>query len=228
MSLRALIIEDEPGLSLTLADLLQADGYVAETAADGRTGLAAALACRFDLIVLDIMLPGMNGLEVCRHLRERGCDTPLIMLTARGQIHDRVSGLKIGADDYLVKPFDPSELLARAEALLRRLGKKKRAPVSRFSFGAVNVDFEIGQVSKDGAPVNLAAKELMLLRHLIDRRGSVVSRDELLQTVWQYQTEVSSRTVDVHVAWLRQKLEVNPQSPKYIQTVRGIGYTFKD
>jgi two-component system alkaline phosphatase synthesis response regulator PhoP len=228
MNLQALIIEDEPGLRLTLADLFQSDGYFAETAGDGPAALKTASTRRFDLIILDVILPGMSGFEVCQSLRARGCDTPLIMLTAKAQIPDRVSGLKLGADDYMIKPFDPAELLARAEALLRRLGKKKRTSVASFAFGGVNINFELGEVRKDGEPVNLAAKELLLLRYLIDRRGSVVSRDELLQTVWGYQTEVSTRTVDVHVAWLRQKLGENTQNPRHIQTVRGVGYAFKD
>ena len=226
MSSRLLLVEDEPGLSLTVSDLLAGEGYQVETAMDGPTGLAKAMQGDFDLIVLDVMLPGKNGLEVCRELRQRGCDTAILMLTAKTQVVDRVVGLKLGADDYLTKPFDPAELLARLEALLRRVTKKRRTRVVRFEFSNVEADFESGQVRKGGELVALAAKELQLLHYLIDRRGAVVPREELLQNIWEYQSDVSSRTIDVHISWLRQKLEDNPQSPKFILTVRGIGYRF--
>jgi two-component system alkaline phosphatase synthesis response regulator PhoP len=225
MSARILLVEDEPGLVLTLSDLLSVEGYEVETAMDGLTGLARAAAEAFDLIVLDVMLPGKNGLEVCRELRQQGKDTPVLMLTARTQLVDRVVGLKIGADDYVTKPFEAPELLARIEALLRR-SKREAAPVGRFEFGNVEVNFENDHVRKGGMPISLAGKELELLRYLIDHRGTVVSRDELLESVWEYQPGVSSRTVDVHVAWLRQKLEDNAQTPKHIHTVRGVGYRF--
>ena len=226
MSSRILLVEDEPGLVLTLSDLLRAEGYTVESAIDGPTGLARALKESFELIVLDVMLPGKNGLEVCRELRQRGKDVAVLMLTAKTQLVDRVVGLKLGADDYLTKPFEPPELLARIEALLRRVNKEKLTPVAQFQFGNVDVDFETGDVRKDGLPIALAAKELELLRYLIDHRGKVVSRDELLEGVWEYQPGVSSRTIDVHVAWLRQKLEDNPQTPRHIHTVRGVGYRF--
>jgi two-component system alkaline phosphatase synthesis response regulator PhoP len=226
VSSRILLVEDEPGLVLTLSDLLRAEGYTVESAIDGTTGLARALNESFDLIVLDVMLPGKNGLEVCRELRQHGKDVAVLMLTAKTQLIDRVVGLKLGADDYLTKPFEPPELLARIEALLRRVNKEKLTPVARFQFGNVEVDFEKGDVRKHGVPFALAAKELELLRYLIDHRGKVVSRDELLEGVWEYQPGVSSRTIDVHVAWLRQKLEDNPQSPRHIHTVRGVGYRF--
>jgi two-component system alkaline phosphatase synthesis response regulator PhoP len=226
MSSRILLVEDEPGLSLTVTDLLEAEGYQVDTAMDGLTGLAKAGTGDFDAVILDVMLPGKSGLDVCRELRQKGCDTAILMLTAKTQVVDRVVGLKLGADDYLAKPFDPSELLARVESLLRRVPKKKRIPVAQFEFGNVSADFALGQVHKKGELVTMAAKELQLLRYLIDRRGTVVSREELLQNVWEYQAEVSSRTIDVHVAWLRQKLEDNPQSPQYIHTVRGVGYRF--
>jgi two-component system alkaline phosphatase synthesis response regulator PhoP len=226
MSSRILLVEDEPGLVLTLSDLLRAEGYTVESAIDGPTGLARALDESFDLIVLDVMLPGKNGLEVCRELRQRGKDVAILMLTAKTQLIDRVVGLKLGAEDYLTKPFEPPELLARIEALLRRVHKEKLTPVARFQFGNVDVDFEMGGVRKDGMPIALAAKELELLRYLIDHRGQVVSRDALLEAVWEYQPGVSSRTIDVHVAWLRQKLEDNPQTPTHIHTVRGVGYRF--
>ena len=226
MSSRILLVEDEPGLVLTLSDLLRAEGYTVESAIDGPTGLSRALNESFDLIVLDVMLPGKNGLEVCRELRQRGKDVAILMLTAKTQLIDRVVGLKLGADDYLTKPFEPPELLARIEALLRRVNKEKLTPVARFQFGNIDVDFEEGDVRKDGLPVALAAKELELLRYLVDHRGKVVSRDELLEGVWEYQPGVSSRTIDVHVAWLRQKLEDNPQTPRHIHTVRGVGYRF--
>ena len=226
MNSRILLVEDEPGLVLTLSDLLRAEGYTVESAIDGPTGLARALNESFDLIVLDVMLPGKNGLEVCRELRQRGKDVAVLMLTAKTQLIDRVVGLKLGADDYLTKPFEPPELLARIEALLRRVNKEKLTPVAQFQFGSVDVDFETGDVRKDGLPIALAAKELELLRFLIDHRGKVVSRDELLEGVWEYQPGVSSRTIDVHVAWLRQKLEDNPQTPRHIHTVRGLGYRF--
>lgn len=226
MSARILLVEDEPGLVITLSDLLAAEGYSVESAGDGPTGLARALNDGFDLLVLDVMLPGKNGFEVCRELRQHGKDVAILMLTAKSQLTDRVVGLKLGADDYLVKPFEPPELLARVEALLRRVKKDNRARVVRYQFGNVDVDFESGEVTKDAAPVSLAGKELELLRYLVDRRGNVVSRDELLEAVWEYQPGVSSRTIDVHVAWLRQKLEDNPQNPRFIHTVRGVGYRF--
>jgi two-component system, OmpR family, alkaline phosphatase synthesis response regulator PhoP len=226
MSSRILLVEDEPGVALTLSDLLAGEGYAVETASDGPAGLARALNEPFDLILLDVMLPGKSGFDVCRELRQQGKDVAVMMLTAKGQLVDRVVGLKLGADDYVTKPFEPPELLARVEALLRRIKKEKLAPVARYRFGNVDVNFETGEVLKDGAPIGLAGKELELLRYLVDHRGKVVSRDELLELVWEYQPGVSSRTIDVHVAWLRQKLEDNPQLPKHIHTVRGVGYRF--
>ena len=226
MSSRILLIEDEPGLVLTVTDLLSAEGYTVESAGDGEAGLAKAADGKFDLVILDVMLPRKTGFDVCRELRQRGIDTAILMLTAKTQVVDRVVGLKLGADDYLTKPFDPAELLARVEALLRRVQKEHRIPVQRFQFGEVEVDFERAEVRRHGQPVNLAAKELQLLRYLVDNRERVVPREEILQRVWEYNSEVSSRTIDVHVAWLRQKLEENPQIPRHIQTIRGKGYRF--
>lgn len=226
MNPRILLVEDEPSVALTVSDLLAGEGYDVETAIDGPTGLKRASAEPFDVVLLDIMLPGMNGLDVCRELRRLGKDVAVLMLTARGQLTDRVVGLKLGADDYLVKPFEPAELLARVEALLRRVRKSGLTPVKSFRFGDVEVDFERGDVRKRGRPIPLAAKELELLRYLVNHRGNVVSREELLESVWEYQPGVSSRTLDVHVAWLRQKLEDNPQTPQHIHTVRGVGYRF--
>jgi two-component system alkaline phosphatase synthesis response regulator PhoP len=226
MSSRILLVEDEPGLVLTLSDLLAAEGYTVESATDGPSGLKKALSEPYDLAILDVMLPGKNGFEVCRELRQQGKDLAVLMLTAKTQLVDRVVGLKLGADDYLTKPFEPPELLARIEALLRRVKREKLPPVERFQFGGVDVDFARAEVIRDGVPVSLTGKELELLRYLVDRRGNVVSRDELLESVWQYQPGVSSRTIDVHVAWLRQKLEENAAMPKYIHTVRGVGYRF--
>jgi len=226
MNPRILLVEDEPGLVLTLSDLLAAEGYEVESATDGPTGLARAANGQFDLVILDVMLPGKSGLDVCRELRQRGKDVAVLMLTAKTQLTDRVVGLKLGADDYLAKPFEPPELLARIEALLRRVKKQNLPRVARFQFGNVEVDFERGDARKNGVPVSLTGKELELLRCLIDRRGNVVSREELLEGVWEYQPGVSSRTIDVHIAWLRQKLEDTPQSPRHIHTVRGVGYRF--
>jgi two-component system, OmpR family, alkaline phosphatase synthesis response regulator PhoP len=226
MSRSILLIEDEPGLVMTISDLLSAEAFSVQSARDGDTGLAMAADPQFDLIILDVMLPRRNGFEICRALRERGIGTPILMLTARAQITDRVVGLRIGAHDYLVKPFDPAELLARIEALLRRSRKSSQPMVKTVQFGQVEVDFEKAEARKNGQPVNLAGKELRLLRYLVENRGRVVGREELLRNVWEYASEVSSRTIDTHIAWLRQKLEVNPQFPDYIYTVRGKGYRF--
>jgi two-component system alkaline phosphatase synthesis response regulator PhoP len=226
MNLRILLVEDEPGLVLTVSDLLTAEGYEVETAGDGESGMAKAAAGKFHLVILDVMLPRKSGFEVCRELRQRGVDVAILMLTAKSQVVDRVVGLKLGADDYLTKPFDPAELLARVEALLRRVRQEKRIPVQTFKFGDVEVDFERAEVRKAGQLLSLASKELNLLRYLVDHRGRVVPREELLQNVWEYAGDVSSRTIDVHVAWLRQKLEDNPQTPKHIHTIRGLGYRF--
>lgn len=226
MSSRILLVEDEAGLVLTITDLLQEEGYEVVSATDGECGLAAAIEQPFDLIILDVMLPRKSGLEVCREVRRVRREAAILMLTAKSQVVDRVTGLKLGADDYLGKPFDPEELLARVEALLRRTQKNERPQVRNFEFGDVRLDFEAAEARKAGKSVALAGKEMQLLRYLIDQRGRVVSREELLQNVWEYRSEVSSRTIDVHIAWLRQKLEDQPQTPKHIHTVRGKGYRF--
>jgi two-component system alkaline phosphatase synthesis response regulator PhoP len=172
------------------------------------------------------MLPRKSGFDVCRELRQQGVDTPVLMLTARGQVVDRVVGLKLGADDYLTKPFDPAELLARLEALLRRVRKENRIPVETFEFARIEIDFRRAEVRKNGQPIALASKELQLLRYLIDNRERIVPREEIMRKVWEYASDTSSRTIDTHVAWLRQKLEDNPQAPRHIQTIRGKGYRF--
>ncbi len=226
MSARILLIEDEASLVLVLSDLLTEAGYQVETAIDGAAGLAKALEGHFDLLILDVMLPKITGFEVCRRLRRQGAEFAILMLTARSEVADRVEGLHLGADDYLTKPFAPLELLARVTSLLRRVGKENRLGVNSFRFNDVFVDFDRAEVIKGGQTVTLAGKELQLLHYLIDNRRRAVPREELLQRVWDYSGDVSSRTLDVHIAWLRQKLEDDPQSPRHIHTVRGTGYRF--
>jgi len=225
-SARLLLVEDEPGLQLALSDRLAAEGYRVETAGDGLTAIDRATSEPFDVIILDVMLPGRDGFDVARTVRQQGVQTPILMLTARGQVVDRVVGLKLGADDYLTKPFETIELLARIEALLRRAPTIGGTTVERYQFGVVLVDARKAEVTKDGALVELSAKEFHLLRYFIEHRGATISREELLQEVWGYNATPSTRTVDVHVAWLRQKLEPNPRVPQYVLTVHGLGYKF--
>lgn len=227
MSARILLVEDAPDVQLIVRDLLRGNSYDVTVSGDGEEGLRVAGEQKFDLMIFDVMLPGIDGFELCRGVRERGFDGAILMLTARALVDDRVDGLRMGADDYLVKPFDPRELLARVTALLRRAGKTPLTPVLKYQFGEITVDFERREVARAGLPVNLAAKELQLLRHLIDHRGQVLSRERLLMRVWHDQPYIGPRTVDVHVAWLRQKLETNPQTPRHIVTVRGEGYCFQ-
>ncbi len=222
MARRILLVEDEPGLVITLGDRLRSEGYHVESAADGETGLNMAASGTFDLLVLDLMLPRKNGIDVCRDLRQRGIPTPILMLTARGQTVDKVVGLKIGADDYMTKPFEMPELLARVEALLRRAPPPGAGEVHQL--GAIRVDLRRTQVTRHGKPVALSAKEFQLLRYLVENRGATVSRETLLSEVWGYGGVTSSRTVDVHIAWLRQKLEDDPRQPQWILTVHGLGY----
>ncbi|HXH25131.1 MAG TPA: response regulator transcription factor [Vicinamibacterales bacterium] len=226
---RLLLIEDEPGLVMTLTDRLLAEGYDVDSATDAASGLNAAASGRYDAILLDVMLPGGNGFDICRTLRQQGIQTPILMLTARGQVVDRVVGLKLGADDYLVKPFEMAELLARVEALLRRgVMTTSAAPAlgDVVRFGDVTIDFRRAEVTKGGRPLDLSAREFKLLKYFVEHQGAVLSRDQLLNEVWGYNAMPSTRTVDVHVAWLRQKLEDNPRHPQYIVTVHGLGYKF--
>lgn len=223
---RLLLIEDEPGLVLTLVDRLGREGYSVASAQDGATGLERALQEAFDLILLDVMLPKQNGFDVLRDLRLQGVDTPVIMLTARGQVVDKVVGLKLGADDYLTKPFEMMELLARVEARLRRAAPPATVDAEAYRFGAIQVDFRKAEVTRDGTPVAFSAREYQLLRYFIEHRGATISRDELLNHVWGYNAMPNTRTVDVHVAWLRQKIEPNPRHPQYILTAHGLGYKF--
>lgn len=226
MSSRILLVEDEPGIVQILSDLLIAEGHTVETAGDGDTGLQKVRGGHFDLLILDVMMPGLSGFEVCHGAREQGYDGAILMLTAMGRVPDRVQGLRTGADDYLVKPFDPDELLARVDALLRRVHKIKLTPVMRVEFGNVVADFSDSVFLKNGTAMNLSAKETDLLRMLINHRDKVISRDEILREVWPEQPYITPRTVDVHIAWLRQKLEDKADSPKHILTVRGEGYRF--
>jgi two-component system, OmpR family, alkaline phosphatase synthesis response regulator PhoP len=226
MSRRILLVEDEPGLVLTLSDRLTSEGYQVESVRDGNGGLERSSNDLFDLIILDVMLPHKNGFDVCRDLRQRGVNTPILMLTARGQVVDKVIGLKLGADDYLTKPFEMIELLARVEALLRRAPVTPASQIESFQFGSIRIDFRRAEVERDGEPIELSAKEFQLLRYFIEHREATISRDELLNEVWGYDAMPTTRTVDVHVAWLRQKLEPNPRHPQYIITIHGMGYKF--
>ncbi len=226
MNSQILLIEDEPGLVLTLTDRLRSEGYRVAAAGDGESGLARASSDVYDLLILDLMLPRKSGLDVCRDLRQRGIKTPILMLTARDQVVDRVVGLKIGADDYLTKPFEMIELLARIEALLRRAPTATQQQPDQYSFGDVHVDFRRTLVERGGKPVELSALEFRLLRYFVTHRDITLSRDRLLNEVWGYNALVSTRTVDVHIAWLRQKVEPNHRHPQYILTLHGVGYKF--
>jgi two-component system, OmpR family, alkaline phosphatase synthesis response regulator PhoP len=222
---RLLLIEDEAGLVLTLRDRLTREGYAFESCADGESGLERAAREAFDLVLLDVMLPRLNGFDVLRDLRKRGVDTPVIMLTAKGQVVDKVVGLKLGADDYVTKPFEMVELLARIEAKLRRAPAVAH-PSEGYHFDDVRVDFRRAEVTKGSEPLDLSAREFQLLKYFIEHRGATLTREELLNEVWGYNSMPSTRTVDVHVAWLRQKVEPNPRHPQYILTVHGMGYKF--
>lgn len=224
---RLLLVEDETNLVLTLTDLLTSEGFQVESVQDGQDALDRAQAGNYDLIILDVMLPRKDGFEICRTLRRRAIDTPIIMLTARNQVEDKVSGLKLGADDYLAKPFEPSELLARVEALLRRASSPHgNNRESTFQFGPVMVDFRSTTVRRDGKSVEMSAREFELLSYFIQQQGTTLSREQLLSQVWGYDGGTLTRTVDAHIWMLRQKLEEDPQSPRHFLTVRGLGYKF--
>jgi two-component system alkaline phosphatase synthesis response regulator PhoP len=221
---RILLVEDDRSLILALSDRLRSDGYQIDCVTDGETALERAGDDVYDLILLDVMLPGKSGFEVCRALRKKSVRTPILMLTARAQVTDKVEGLHLGADDYLTKPFEMMELVARIEALLRRSTTQPR--IKAFSFGDVEIDFVGAEVLRDKEPIKLSALEFQLLRHLVENKNVLLSRNELLDAVWGVDAMPSTRTVDVHIAWLRQKLEPDPSHPKFILTVRGLGYKF--
>lgn len=225
--MKVLLVEDEKGLIVTLTDRLTSEGYEVATAEDGKAGFELASTEPFDVILLDVMLPKKNGYDVARDLRQKGIQTPILMLTAKGETIDKVLGLKLGADDYLTKPFEVMELLARIEALLRRSpAQTDVVPNGAFRFGNIGVDFKRAEVTRNEEKIDLSAMEFRLLQFFIENRGTVHSRDDLLDAVWGYDAMPTTRTVDVHVAWLRQKLEDNPRHPQYIQTVHGMGYKF--
>jgi two-component system alkaline phosphatase synthesis response regulator PhoP len=225
MNAKILIVEDEAGLVTTLRDRLRKEGCAVSVAKDGLSGFELATHEHFDLIILDIMLPGQSGLTVCQKLREAGSSTPILMLTARRQTKDKVAGLRAGSDDYLTKPFQMAELVARVEALLRRPSQVAGAG-ARFQFGTMHIDTKRMEVTRDGKIVPLSAKEFQLLRYFAEHHGDTISRDVLLREVWGYGALPTTRTVDVHVAWLRQKLEADPKNPQLILTVVGLGYKF--
>ena len=223
---RVLLVEDEPSLAMTVGDRLRAEGYAVEVVGDGLEAERRAREESFDVVVLDVALPGKGGFDVCRDLRADRIETPILMLTARSQVVDRVLGLKLGADDYLTKPFEPLELLARIEALLRRQRRPDAALPGGYGFADVRVDFRRAEVLKGGRPLELSSLEFKLLRYFIEQRGAVLSRRELLEKVWGYNAMPQTRTVDVHVGQLRQKLEDNPSKPEHIVTVHRMGYRF--
>jgi two-component system, OmpR family, alkaline phosphatase synthesis response regulator PhoP len=224
---RVLLVEDEPSLVMTLSDRLSSEGYDVASAGDGEAGERLALEKSFDLIVLDVALPKKSGFDVCRDLRQKRVSTPILMLTARTQVVDRVVGLKLGADDYLTKPFETIELLARIEALLRRQRAGGGGATGTWSSRELRVDFRRAEVTRSGEPVELSSLEFKLLRYFIEHRGAVLSRSELLENVWGYESMPYTRTVDVHVASLRQKIETSPAKPERIVTVHRMGYRFQ-
>jgi len=219
-----LIVEDDPAMSVALRDGFEFEKYNVEMAADGEDGLRLANRGDHDLIVLDVMLPKKSGLDVCKELRQNGSRTPVIMLTARGQEIDKIVGLKLGADDYVTKPFSFMELLARVEAVLRRV--QRTTAGDEFEFGDIRLDFRTYQASKSGDQIELTPREFRILRYFIDHAEQVVSREALLNHVWGYDSSAFTRTVDTHMARLRQKVEATPSEPRHLLTVHRVGYKF--
>ena len=223
MSRRILYIEDEIAIAVGVIDRLKSEEYTVELAQNGLEGFERARQGGFDLIILDVMLPGKNGFDICRDLRRASVSTPILMLTARGEVVDRVVGLKLGADDYLQKPFDVLELLARVEALLRRASGPPPVHDS-YRVGDVTVDVKQNEVTRNGTSIALSRAEFRLLKYLLEHRGTILSREQLLENVWGMEGDTLSRTVDVHVASLRKKIEPDPRFPQFLLTVKGFGY----
>lgn len=224
MNEHILLVEDEQALRTALEVRLRAEGYVLEAAADGEEGLRKATNQPFDLIILDVMLPYRNGFDVCRDVRQKGLATPILMLTVRDQLVDKVVGLNLGADDYMTKPFESAELLARIQALLRRVPARTAHGV--YEFGTIRVNVARGELTRDGNPVDLTRREFQLLCYLMERAGAPVLRSELLRSIWGYDSGAYTRTVDTHIGSLRRKLEKDPSQPEFILTVQNVGYKF--
>jgi two-component system alkaline phosphatase synthesis response regulator PhoP len=225
---KILIIEDEEDIVKGLTINLKDEGYTVDWAADGETGLHKAVEESPDLIILDIMLPEMDGLEVCRELRKKDINIPILMLTAKNDEIDRVVGLEIGADDYITKPFSIRELLARIKAHLRRMKIGDQSVQNTYSFGDVKIDFVHFKIKRKGKEVDLTSLEIKILKYLIERRGQVISRDDLLNDVWGYNNYPSTRTIDNHILKIRKKIEEDPVHPRFIQSVYAGGYRFLD
>jgi DNA-binding response OmpR family regulator len=226
---RILVVEDEPGIALGLEDDLRLEGYEVETVADGISAAKRAREGPFDLILLDVMLPGKDGFEVCRELRKSGLQTPIVMLTAKTQEVEKVHGFEVGADDYVTKPFGTLELRARIKALLRRAGNTGAGGVpdpERYDFGDVEVDFHRAELRREGRAVELTPIELKLLALFVRERGRVLSREQLIDGAWGADTFTSARVADNHIANLRKKIEPDPANPRYLRNVRGLGYRF--
>ena len=220
---RILAVEDEPDIALGLEDDLRRFGYEVHSTGDGESGLRRALSEAWDLILLDVMLPRVDGFEICRELRRARVQTPIILLTAKTQEAEKVMGLELGADDYVTKPFSPRELRARIQAVLRRAAGDS---LGVHRFGELEVDFDAAEVRKSGTPVGLTALEFRLLRAFVERRGRALTREQLIEAAWERGTNVSDRVVDTHILNLRKKIEAKPDEPRLISGVRGVGYRF--
>ena len=222
---KILIVEDEPGMVAGLRDNFEFEGYQVLSAMDGVSGLERALADSPDLVILDVMMPRMSGLDVCKQLKSKRPAIPIIMLTARGQEIDKVVGLELGADDYVTKPFSIRELLARVKAVLRRVESLTKVK-DRYTFGDVEVNLQSCQVSRRGRSLDFSSKEFDLLKYFLSHPGEAITRDRLLEEVWGYDKFPTTRTVDAHIVRLRQKLEPKPDDPRFFLTVHGTGYKF--
>ena len=225
---KILIVEDDPSMAVALKDGISYEGFEVLYASDGLTGLELARTPDLDMLILDVMLPKMNGLDICKALRSEDIQTPIIMLTARGQEIDKILGLKLGADDYITKPFSFMELLARMECIFRRCNRDQRQVETEktLSFGNVTIDFRNHKASKDNQDLKMSPREFLLLEFFLSHRGKIVTRDELLDAVWGYESIPFTRTVDAHIAKLRKKIEDDPADPQYLVTVHRMGYKF--
>jgi len=225
---KIVVVEDEPSLVFTLQDTLENEGYQVFVAEDGKTAVDLVKQEDPDLMILDLMLPGMSGYDVCKKVRDMKFTFPIIMLTARDQEIDKVTGLNIGADDYMTKPFGVKELLARIQARLRRASAyAKSGPVDVVTLGPVKIDLNESEVHRPGGDMELTTREVELIRYLVAHANEPVSRDALLENVWRYEYSTNTRTVDVHISKLRSKIEMHPDDPRYLVTLHGVGYMLK-